>query len=127
MFESLFPTWSNPFAIAILVLVRTLLNVFLTAIVAHAAGIRATLTAVVAAGTVISAVMMVLLLRPGVLGHAASYVEMSLQVGLIAVAGYVVYTHDSGVHWLVAVIVSLGSIAMLVFTIPVYGEAFVAP
>lgn len=127
MFEWLFPNWSSPHVVTALVAVRTLLNTSLTAIVADAVGSESPLTAVAASVTAASAVVMVLVLRPGVLGHRASLAEIVAQLGLVAVAGYAVYANPSTQRVVAAVLVSVAALAFAVVAIPFYGEATIAP
>lgn len=127
MLDWLFPNWSNPFGLTMLVGMRILLNTSLTAIVARAVGLRTSLTAAVGTATVLSTVLMVLVLRPGVLGLRASYVEFFVQIILLILAGYTVYVYSSGTRRIVTAVLVVGATALLLFTIPLYGEAFVAP
>lgn len=127
MLESLFPNWSNPLQLTALVGMRIILNVYLTITVAKAVGLRTIHTAVMGAITLVSAVLTILLLRQSGLGINASYVEFLLQVVLIAIAGYVVYSHPSSTRRIVTTIVLIGAVVLLVVMIPLYGEAFVAP
>ena len=127
MFSSLFPTWSNPLAITVLVGTRIFFNACLTAMVIKAAGFRTIYTAVISVTTLFSGVLTVLLLRPSGLGLRASYVEFVLQVSIVAVAGYVLYSFPSRTRRIVTALVFTGAIAFLLIMIPLYGEAFVAP
>ncbi|WP_224333957.1 hypothetical protein [Haloprofundus halobius] len=127
MFEWLFPGWSNPLAMTVFVGLRVLLNVALTVLTARSVGRRAPSTLLVGVGTLVSAVMMVLLLRPGVLGYSASFVEFALQLLLVALAGYAAFAAGSKQRRVTTVTIIVGAIALLLFTVPIYGEAFVAP
>jgi len=127
MLESLFPGWSNPIQLTVLVGMRFIFNVYLTIMMAKAVGSRTLHTAVMGAITVVSAALTILLLRQSGLGISASYVEFLLQVVLIAIAGYVVYTYPSGTRRIVTAVVFLGTVVLLAVMIPIYGEAFVAP
>ena len=127
MLESLFPGWSNPIQLTVLVGMRFIFNVYLTIMMAKAVGSRTLHTAVMGAITVVSAALTILLLRQSGLGISASYVEFLLQVVLIAIAGYVVYTYPSGTRRIVTAVVFLGTVVLLIVMIPIYGEAFVAP
>ena len=126
-FELLFPGWSNPLAVAGLVAARALCNCALTVLAARSVGRDAALTRAVAAATVISAGMTVLLLRPDGLGYRASFVELLVQVGLLSLAGSAVYANPTARRAAAAVGVGVVAAALSLFTIPVYGEAFVAP
>lgn len=127
MFDWLFPNWSNPTFLTALLTVRTLLNASLTTVIADAIGSKSPLTAVAAGVTLLSAVVMVLVLRPGVLGHRASLAELVAQLGLLGIAGYAVYTNPSTQRLVVAGLVSFFALALVVLMIPLYGEATVAP
>jgi len=127
MLESLFPNWSNPLQLAVLVGMRIIFNVYLSITVAKAVGLRTIYTAVMGALTLVSAVLTILLLRQSGLGINVSYVEFVLQAVLIAIAGYVVYSHPSSTRQIVAALVLIGAVVLLVVMIPLYGEAFVAP
>lgn len=127
MFEWLFPNWSNTITLTVLVGLRIVFNGYLTVIVARAVGLRTLHTAGMGAATVLSAVLTLLLLRQSGLGVNWSYVEMFLQVVLIALAGYVAYSHPSSTRRIVTAIVLLGAIVLLLIMIPIYGERFVAP
>lgn len=125
--ETLFPNWSSPATIAALVALRVGCNGCLVAITARAAGVRTLVTGTVAGLTVFSAVAMVLVLRPGVLGYRASNLELLAQVALLLAASYAVYANPSTGLIVAAAVVLVAATALLLFTIPVYGEAFVAP
>lgn len=127
MFDWLFPTWSNPALLAAVVAARGLLDASLTAIVGDALGYRSPLTLAAAAVTLLSVVVMVLVLRPGTLGHRASLVEIAGQLGLVAVGAYAVYANPSTGRIVGVALVSVGILALAGLTIPLYGEATVAP
>ncbi|MFB9808235.1 hypothetical protein ACFFQF_25035 [Haladaptatus pallidirubidus] len=74
--------------------------------------------------TVLSAIILVL---RGVLGLNASYLEFLFQVSFLVLAGYSIHSNPSNVRLRVVGAVSLGTIALLLITIPLYGEATVAP
>ncbi|QCJ46066.1 hypothetical protein [Haloprofundus sp. MHR1] len=127
MFEWLFPGWSNPLGLTAFVGLRILLNVALTVLAARAVGRRAATTVAMAAGTALSAAMVVLLLRPGVLGYTASFVELGVQLAIVVLGGYVAYVDRSTGRRVVTTTALVAALALLLFTIPLYGEAFVAP
>lgn len=127
MFDWLFPNWSNPLHLTVLVGMRIIFNGYLTMMVAKAVGLRTLHTAVMGTVTLLSAVSTILLLRQSGLGLNASYVEFLLQVMLIAIAGYVVYSYPSSTRRIVTAIVFIGAAVLLMVMIPIYGEAFVAP
>jgi hypothetical protein len=130
MLEWLFPGWSNPALLLAFVAARVAVNALLTALVAGAVGRRSRRVTAMAAWTVGSALLQVLLLRPGGLGLGSSYVELGGQLVLLVLAGGTLYARGDGqpparrVAGLLALLVGLG---LLLFTIPLYGEAFVAP
>ena len=127
MLELLFPNWSNPLGIALFLAVRLACNVGLTATVAGRMG-RRPRTVALATGTLASTVLAVLVLRPGVLGVRASLVEVLLQASLVGVTLVTTYQRPEGWRAVVAT-VGLVAVALLLglVTIPVYGEALVAP
>jgi hypothetical protein len=127
MLESLFLGWSNLIQLTVLVGMKFIFNVYLTIMVAKAVGSRTLHTAVMGAITVVSAALTILLLRQSGLGISASYAEFLLQVVVIAIAGYVVYTYPSSTRRIVTAVVFLGTVVLLIIMIPIYGEAFVAP
>lgn len=127
MFDWLAPNWSNPLTVAGLLGARLLLNVYLTVMVAKTVGPRTAATAAMGAFTALSSGLTVLLLRPGGFGPTLSDVEFFGQVLLLAIAGYVVYSSPWNERRFVTVIVIGGATVLLVLTIPIYGERFVAP
>lgn len=127
MVEWLFPNWSNPAAIAAVVAVRTLLNAALAGVVAASVGWRSRLTAAAAAVTLGSALVMVLVLRPGVLEHRASLVDLVAQLGLLALGGYAVSRDPTIGRAAAFAVVALVTLAVGMYTVPLYGEATVAP
>lgn len=127
VFEWLFPTWSDPQALALVVLGRLVLDASLTAIVARTFGRRSAVTAVAAAVTIGSAVTMVLVLRPGTLGTNAANVELLAQLGLLGVAGYAVARTPSAPRIGAFALVGVAALALWLLSIPIYGEATVAP
>ena len=127
-FDWLFPTWSDPFAVTVFVALRVLTNCSLTLLAARVAGSDAAVTRILAAGTALSAVVSVSVLRPGGLGLNASYVERLVQVGLLVVGGYAVYSRPTDRRTTLATAVVLLAAALLALaTVPLYGEALVAP
>ncbi|SDM82204.1 hypothetical protein SAMN04487949_2704 [Halogranum gelatinilyticum] len=127
-FDWLFPTWSDPLAIAVFVGLRVLANSSLTLLVARVAGSAAVATKILAGGTALSAVVTVSVLRPGGLGLTASYVELLVQVGLLVIAGYAVYSRPTDRRTGLATALVLVVAALLTLaTVPLYGEALVAP
>ncbi|WP_224268141.1 hypothetical protein [Haloprofundus salinisoli] len=127
MFEWLFPEWSNPLGLTAFVGLRILFNVALTALAASAVGRRAPLTAAMAAGTLLSATMVILLLRRGTLGYTASFVEFGIQLAIVVLAAYVAYGDHSMKRRVATATTLVGALTLLLFTVPIYGEAFVAP
>lgn len=128
MFESLFPNWSNPAAIAGFVALRFALHCGLVAVVARAVGVRSLPTAAAALLTVGSVAIMVSTLSPGGLGHAATYVEHGATIALLLLAGGALVAGDRSLPVAGGGVILL-ALALLagLYTIPLYGEAFVAP
>ena len=106
---------------------RSLFNIGITVLIGTSAGFRSILTGIAATGTVVVPVMMILLLRPGVLGYSASNVELLIQVLLILIAVYAVYLDPSVDRVIAGGITVTGAVALGLFMIVIYGEAFVAP
>ncbi|WP_254768160.1 hypothetical protein [Salinilacihabitans rarus] len=125
--EWLFPNWSDPATIAALVGARFLLNATLAAMVARSAGHRSSPAAAAAGLTLFSTSVTVLVLRPGGPGLHASYVELLAQVALLALAGYAVRANPSPARALATAVAVVGAASLLLLSIPVYGEATVAP
>lgn len=127
--ESLFPGWSNPAALTVLIGLRIGVNLSLTAMSASVAGAKDALTAVAGGATIVSALIVLLVLRPGGLGLYASYIELAIQVGLLGVVGYSIFLHTSlKTSTTVAYAVSTAfAVVLMLMMLPVYGEAFVAP
>lgn len=126
MFEWLFPQWSNPAFLAAIVGARIFINLVLTTIVAKSTSATSRSTVVMAVLTVLSAVLMVVVLRGG-LGLNASYIEFLLQVILLVLTGYVIALNPENRRLRATVAVSFGAIVLLLIMIPLYGEATVAP
>lgn len=127
VFEWLFPNWSNPAIITALVGLRIVLNLFFVALTAHATGVRTRYTMLVAGLAIVSATILVLALRPGMLGRRASYIEILTQTLIVTCAGYAVYSNPTLYRWIAFAIVFIVAILFLLIMIPIYGEAFVAP
>jgi hypothetical protein len=128
MFDWLFPNWSNPAGVVLLLGVRLGCNVGLTALVARRLGRRHRRTVAMAAGTFASSVITVLVLRPGGLGLTASRAESALQLTLLAVAGYTVAREPRGIRGVLpALAVGLVASFLTLLMIIIYGEALVAP
>ena len=135
MFEWLFPNWTPAWVVAVLVGLRLLGNLGLTAAVRVAADDAAAVTA--AALTLTSTVLMVAVLR-GDLGQTASYVEFLLQLSLLGIAAVAVARGDgkrtftllgrpTATARSVAAVAALLALSLLLVSIPLYGEATVAP
>lgn len=127
VFEWLFPNWSNPAAVAAVVGLRLLVDTGLVGLVATATGRRSRRSVGVAALTVLSAVLMVSVLRPGGAGQPGSYVELSLQFVLLGLAGHATYENPSTRRWIAFVVLAVGAVLLLLPAIVLYGEATVAP
>ncbi|MXR42592.1 hypothetical protein GRX01_14755 [Halobaculum sp. WSA2] len=127
MFEPLFPNWSSPAAVAGFVALIALSNVTLVALVATAPGSGRRLTAVAAAVAVGSVAAAVSVLRLGGLGNAGGNVELLARFMLILVAGRAVVSRPTAVRIAAGAIAVGGALVLLVVTVPLYGEATVAP
>jgi hypothetical protein len=126
VFEWLFPNWTAPWLLTALVVARTLCNLGLTAAIREAS--ESTL-AVAAGGalTVASTVLTVGVLR-GTFGITVSHVESLLQLALLVLAGVVVLRNEGrtrGRNW--AILAGAGAVLLYLFSIPLFGEATVAP
>lgn len=126
MFDWLFPQWSNPALVTAVVALRLLLDAALVWLVARANGRRSRLAILGAALTVLSAALMVSVLRTGE-GRLASYMELASQGVLVGLAGYTTYRNPSRRRWWTFVAVTLVVVLLLVPAIVLYGEATVAP
>lgn len=126
MFEWLFPHWSTPALLTAIVGARIFTNIVLTMIVAKSTSAMSSFTGAAAVLTALSAVLMVIVLRGG-LGLNASYLEFLLQVTLLVLTGYVIFSTPENGRLKVTVAVSLSAILLLLIIIPLYGEATVAP
>jgi hypothetical protein len=127
MFDWLFPGWSNPGIVAAFVALRAVVNGLLTALVARVEGARSRLTALVGGLSGLSVVMVVLVLRPGTLGHPASYVELMVGSLVPLLSGVAVYRHRTRVRLLSYLALLVPCLFFLLWTVVLYGEAFVAP
>ncbi|WP_053947494.1 hypothetical protein [Halolamina sediminis] len=125
MFDWLFPGWTAPGVLTALVVTRTLCNLGLTAAIREASE---SVLGVVAGGalTVASTVLTVGILR-GTFGITVSHVESILQLALLMLAGVVVLREGStrGRSW--AILAGAGAVLLYLFSIPLFGEATVAP
>ncbi|QZY00402.1 hypothetical protein [Halobaculum rubrum] len=127
MFEPLFPNWSSPAAVAGLVALLALSNATLVALVATASWgdrRRTALATAVAVGSVAAAVSV---LRVGGLGNAGGNVELLARFMLILVAGRAVVSRPTAVRLVVGAVAVVGALVLLLVTVPLYGEATVAP
>jgi len=135
VFEWLFPNWTPAWVVVAVVGLRLLGNLGLTAAVRGAAD--DTQTVAVAALTVTSAVLTVAVLR-GDLGQTASHVEFVVQLSLLAIAtvavargaGTYVFTlrgRPIATARSVAAVAAALTLSLLLLSIPLYGEATVAP
>lgn len=127
MFDWLFPAWSSPARVAAFFLVRTLVDVTLVALLARTAGPRSRRMIAGGALTVLAAVLMLSVLRPGGPGRTAGNLDLVLQVVLLAVAGHAVWQDPSRRRWVTYALLLAGSVALLLPTVVLYGEATVAP
>lgn len=127
MFNALFPGWENPGTLAALVGLRVLCNGSLATLLAGSLGPRHPLTTTVTGLTAFSAVLTVLLLRPGGPGLYASYVELAAQFLLFVSACAGLYVQPSARRMALGVALVACAVAASLVMVPVYGEAFVAP
>lgn len=123
--DSVFPGWSNPARIAGLVVGRFLLNCAVAGLVARV--LRSPLAAVAGAAAVVSLALTVGVLRPGLLGIEASYLEAAVQLGVVGLALWVGLAADSRALTLAALLVAVLAVCLLAVSVPIYGEATVAP
>lgn len=123
MFDWLFPGWTPAWAVVAVVALRVLCNVGLTAAVREAAGDAETVTA--AALTLCSAGLTVAVLR-GDLGRPASYAEFVVQLSLLGIVAAAVLRGDGGGRRR-AIVAGCGALVLLLVSVPLYGEATVAP
>ena len=114
------------YVVAAIVGVRGFFNVALTLLVARSRSPSSRSAVVATVLTVLSAVLTALVLL-GVLGLNASYFEFLVQVALLIFSGYVVYSNPSSKRAKATLVASLGAVALLLFMIPLYGDALVAP
>jgi hypothetical protein len=129
MFDSLFPGWSDPSALVLLLGVRFAVNASLTWLVGRVVGLLNPFTVVLAAGTAVSTVLAVLVLRPGGFGLDGSYVEFGVQLLVLVVVGGVALA-SYRFSLLERLGIGLGvlcGLGLQLWMIPIYGEAFVAP
>ena len=127
MFHWLFPNWSNPALLAATVGIRILLNCGLVAVVASSTGRTSVPTIYGAIFTPLSAGVTVLILRPGVLGLPASYFDLLGQLVFIVIAGYAVFRNRTRKRLVAFAVVGSGATLLMLWMVPVYGEALVAP
>ena len=127
MLDTVFSNWANPGAIAALIAVRVLCNVALLAYVANATGLRSAVTAVVGGLVAVSSLATVFLLAMGWGGVPLSYVELTSQVLVLGLSGYVALRVDSDPSSVALLLAWPVATMSLLAMVPVYGEAFVAP
>ncbi|QLG62187.1 hypothetical protein [Halorarum salinum] len=126
MFEWLFPTWTNPAVLALIVGARTLANGALAVLVARSRSPGTAITGVAAGLALLSTALTVSVLR-GDLGLGASYLEFAVQVALVGLAGVAVRSNPSTGRWRATALAAFCAVGLLLITIPLYGEATVAP
>lgn len=126
MFDWLFPTWTSPGLLALVVGLRTLCNVGLTASMREASGADRAVAAG-AALTLASLGLTVGALR-GSFGLAVSHVESLVQVSLLVLTGAVVLRGNGGKRARDrAILAGAGAVVLSLLSIPLFGEATVAP
>lgn len=111
--------------------IKIAINAYLTLMVSRAVGERALHTVVIGGATVLSAVLAIPLLGKSghlmsSLGNTVSNIELLLQLSILVVAGYVVYSRPSS-RRIGTALALLGAVLLFLYFIPIYGEAFVAP
>ncbi|GAA0298594.1 hypothetical protein [Halarchaeum salinum] len=118
--------WSDPASVATLLVVRVACNVALCLLVASADGTRARSTIAAVTLTGCSAVLMTVVVG-GTFGRPAGLLDIGVQVVLLVLAGYA--TCSSSARWRTLAFGSaaLSTIALLLLSIVLYGEATVAP
>lgn len=126
MFEWLFPGWTAPGLLALVVTLRTLCNLGLTASMWDASD---STLAVLAGGslTVASGVLTVGVLR-GAFGLAVSHGESIVQLTLLVLAAVVVARGGGSKRGRnLALLAGVGAVLLYLVSIPLFGEATVAP
>ena len=126
MFDWLFPNWSAPEILTLIVALRTLWNVVLTLSIREAAE---SLPPVVASGalTAASTVLTVGVLR-GTFGITVSHVESLVQLTLLLLAVVAVRRGDASSRARNGVIIGgTAAVVLYLLSIPLFGEATVAP
>jgi uncharacterized membrane protein len=121
-----FSTWNQPAAIAMVVGIKIAINAYLTLMVSRAVGERALHTVVIGGATALSAVLTILLLGKSGLSITTARFEFLLQLSILVIAGYVLYSRPSS-RRIGTAIAFLGAVLFFLYFIPIYGEAFVAP
>ena len=121
----MFPGWSNPAGLVALVAARFVVNLSASLVAARA--LRSPFPAIAVGGAVVSLLLAVAVIRPGLAGIRASYVEALLQFGIVALTVYAGYTSSSRWVTVAAAAVALLALAGLAVSLPIYGEATVAP
>lgn len=125
--EWLFPGWASPTAIAGFVAVRMLCSAGLVGVIAAIRGRQAPLTAAAAATALLAAGLLIAVLR-GTAGQAASFLEVGLQLLLVAVTGTLAATETTSRRIRIGAVVGiLVTLVLLAASVPLYGEATVAP
>lgn len=126
MLDWVFPGWTAPELLALIVTLRTVCNVGLTTSMWDAS--RSALAAVAGGAlTVASTVLTVGVLR-GAFGLSVSHVESLVQLTLLGLAAVVVARGDPSEQWRNrAVIAGVGAVLLYLVSIPLFGEATVAP
>ena len=126
MFDWLFPTWTAPGLLTLVVALRTLCNGVLTASMWDASRSR---LALVAGGalTIASTGLTIGVLR-GTFGLTVSHVESLVQLSLLVLAAIVVAVGEgSSRSRNRAIVAGVAAVLLYLFSIPLFGEATVAP
>jgi hypothetical protein len=120
--DTLFPTFSNPTTVTLLVCARFALHCCFVGLVGGAFGRRAPPTVAAATLAVVSAVLPPAILRPGGLWAGAAFLDFLAQLVLPALAGYAVYSESSVRRWIGFGVLLAGAFFFLSTTIPLYGQ-----
>jgi hypothetical protein len=126
VFDWLFPNWTSPGTLALLVALRTFCNLVLTASIRDASD---SVLPVTAGGTltVASTVLTVGVLR-GTFGITVSHVESLVQLALLVLAAVVVLRGDASDRSRNgAILAGAAAVLLSLVSIPLFGEATVAP
>lgn len=120
--ETLFPTFSNPATVTLLLCARLALHCCFVGLVAGAFGRRSPLTVVAGLLAVVSAVLPPALLRPEGLWAGTVVLDFLAQLLLPTLAGYAVYRESSIRRWVGFGVLLAGAFFFFSTTVPLYGQ-----